>query len=83
MNFSPAVQRRALLIASLITVSAYYLRFIKEDGGLKAYPGAAQCMLRGETPLHCESGLSAYHPIVALLAVPLVAMPMWLREIFW
>ena len=83
LNFSPAVQRRALLIASLIAVSAYYLRFIKEDGGLKAYPAAAQCMLRGETPLHCESGLSAYHPIVALLAVPLVAMPMWLREIFW
>lgn len=83
MNFSPAVQRRALLIASLIAVSAYYLRFIKEDGGLKAYPAAAQCMLRGETPLHCESGLSAYHPIVALLAVPMVAMPIWLREIFW
>jgi len=83
MNFSPALQRRSLLIVSILAVSAYYLRFIKEPGGLKAYPAAAQCMLHGITPLHCGLDKSAYHPIVALLAVPLLVMPMWLREIFW
>lgn len=83
MKLSPTFQRRAPWIAAVVTIAAYYPRFIKEAGGLLFYPAAAECMLRGETPLHCKTTLFAYPPFFALLSVPLVAMPMWLREIFW
>jgi alpha-1,2-mannosyltransferase len=83
LELSSTFQRRALWVASVIAIGAYYPRFIKEAGGLLYYPAAAECMLRGETPLHCKTTLFAYPPFFALLSVPLVAMPVWLREVFW
>jgi Glycosyltransferase family 87 len=83
LELSSTFQRRALWVASVIAIGAYYPRFIKEAGGLLYFPAAAECMLRGETPLHCKTTLFAYPPFFALLSVPLVAMPVWLREVFW
>jgi hypothetical protein len=60
MKLSPTFQRRAPWIAAVVTIAAYYPRFIKEAGGLLFYPAAAECMLRGETPLHCKTTLFAY-----------------------
>jgi alpha-1,2-mannosyltransferase len=83
LELSPTFQRRAPWIAAVIAIGAYYPRFIKEAGGLLFYPAAAECMLHGETPLHCKTTLFTYPPFFALLVTPLVAMPVWLREAVW
>jgi alpha-1,2-mannosyltransferase len=82
LTFSPTNQRRALWLAAIIAVIAYYPRFHKGDG-LEVFTAAAGCMLRGVTPLHCKTVIFAYPPFFAMLAVPLTAMPMWLRDVFW
>jgi alpha-1,2-mannosyltransferase len=76
-------QRYIAWIATIIVVAAYYPRFIKDAGGLAVFPAAAECMLRGETPLHCKTVLFAHPPFFALLAIPLAAIPVWLREAVW
>lgn len=83
MTLSPTVQRRIAWIAAFIAVAAYYPRFIKDNGGVAVFSSAAECMLRGETPLHCKTVIFAYSPFSALMAVPLTLMPMWLRELVW
>jgi alpha-1,2-mannosyltransferase len=91
LELSPAFQRHAPWIVAVIAIAAYYLRFIKEAAGLLVYPAAAECMLRGETPLHCKAPLFTsppflhftYPPFFALLVTPLVAMPVRLREVIW
>lgn len=79
---SPALQRAALGVAAVIFLSIYYLRFLK-GAGLQIFTEAAHCMLRGDTPLHCKGVIFAYPPLFALLSTVLVAMPPWLREVFW
>lgn len=81
-RLSPLNQRRLLWAGAIVALAAYYPRFLK-GGGLHIFPVAAECMLRGETPLHCKSVIFAYPPFFALLFVPLTAMPPWLRELFW
>lgn len=83
MELTPTFQRRAAWIASAIAIAAYYPRFIKDPGGLLFYPAAAECILRGETPLHCKATYFAYPPFSALLVIPLVALPVWLRDAVW
>jgi hypothetical protein len=86
LELPSAYQRRACWIAAVIAIAAYYPRFIKGAGGkegLTIFPAAAECMLRGETPLHCKTVIFVYPPFFALLSVPLAAMPMWLREVVW
>ena len=79
---SPALQRRLLWLAAIVAVVAYYPRFLKGDG-LQVFVAAAECMLRGETPLHCKTVIFAYPPFFALLSIPLTVMPVWLRDVFW
>lgn len=87
MKLTPMFNRRALWIAAAVAIAAYYPRFINDAGGLQVYPAAAECLLRGETPLHCTTSAFvspfAYPPFFALLSVPLLAMPGWLQEAFW
>jgi hypothetical protein len=70
-------------IAAAIAIAAYYPRFIKGDDDTAIFSAAAECMLRGETPLHCKAVLFAYPPFFALLMIPLAALPVWLRELVW
>jgi hypothetical protein len=77
-----APQRAALWVAAVIFLSVYYLRFLK-GAGLQVFTDAAQCMLHGDTPLHCKGVIFAYPPLFALLSTVLLAMPPWLRDVFW
>jgi uncharacterized membrane protein len=79
----PKVRSRAPWIAAAIAIVAYYPRFIKDPAGMRFYPAAAECMLRGETPLHCKTTLFVYPPFFALLMTPFAIMPMWLRDGIW
>jgi alpha-1,2-mannosyltransferase len=83
MMHKDALRRFGPWVATVVAAAAYYPRFIREPGGLLFYPAAAECMLRGETPLHCKATLFAYPPFFALLMTPLATMPPWLREAVW
>jgi len=83
MTMRDALRAYGHWVAASIAVALYYPRFIKTPGGLLQYPAAAECMLRAETPLHCDTTLFTYPPFFALLMVPLVPLPEWLREAVW
>jgi len=83
MTIQDALRRYGPWVATVGVVALYYPRFIKIPGGLLYYPAAAECMLRGETPLLCKTTLFTYPPFFALLMVPLVPLPEWLREAVW
>ncbi len=82
LQLSPAAQRRVLWIVAVIALAAYYPRYLKGEG-VGVFAAAADCMLRGQTPLHCPVVIFAYPPFFALLAVPLALMPAWLGHLVW
>jgi alpha-1,2-mannosyltransferase len=83
----PFFRRWPLWAAAMVAIAAYYPFFIKREAGLSIFSAAAECMWRGETPLHCYEGLNGllfvYPPFFALLMTPLTLLPMWLREVIW
>lgn len=83
MTSRSAFRLYALCGFAAIGAAAYYPRFIKANPGVSAYVSAAECMLRGETPLHCDATLFTYPPFFALLMVPFVSLPDWLVELIW
>jgi hypothetical protein len=82
LQFSLESQRRAAWIGAAIAIAAYYPRY-RHGVGAEIFSGAADCLLRGQTPQHCGDLIYAYPPFFALLWVPLSPVPAWLREALW
>jgi hypothetical protein len=82
LQFSPVFQRRAAWIGAAIAIAAYYPRY-RHGNGTEVFVGAADCLLRGQTPQHCGDLIYAYPPFFALLWTPLAPLPAWLHEALW
>lgn len=80
MQISIVTIRRIAWIA--IAIAAYYQRYRHGDG-TRIFFNAAECLLHGETPRHCENLIYAYPPFFALLWTPFTVLPVWLREAVW
>lgn len=64
----------------LIAIGLYYFRFIKN--GLVLYPLAAECLLSGKSFVPCAPTFT-YPPAFAFFMIPLVPLPVWLRNLVW
>src|SRR5215472_3848451 len=80
------VQRRAQQFRPWLFVglaaAAYYPRFVKIPAGMETYPQAASCLWHGQMLQVCDQGFT-YPPFFALLMLPFVPMPLWLRDLVW
>src|SRR5215468_2990627 len=65
-----------------LVAAAYYPRFVKLPAGMETYPQAAACLWRGEALQACDPGFT-YPPFFALVMLPFVPMPLWLRDLVW
>jgi hypothetical protein len=72
--------KTALLL--LVIAAAYFPRFAHQPDGMTLYPLGAEALLRGQA-LEVGAVGFAYPPLVALLAIPLVPLPMWARNLLW
>ena len=61
-----------------LAAAAYYPRFVKLPAGMETYPEAAACLWHGQVLQVCDPGFT-YPPFFALVMLPFVPMPLWLR----
>lgn len=83
VNWRETLSRQAgawLLI--LVAAAAYYPRFVKLPAGMETYPQAAACLWHGQVLQVCDQGFT-YPPFFALVMLPFVPMPLWLRDLVW
>jgi hypothetical protein len=71
-----------LWLAVAIGAAFYCRHYWEEAPGLSLYIVAAQCMLDG-LPLQSCDATFTYPPIFALVMIPLVPLPMLLRNLIW
>ena len=57
-------------------------RFVKLPAGMETYPQAAACLWHGQLLQVCDPGFT-YPPFFALVMLPFVSMPLWLRDLVW
>ena len=76
-----AQQFRPWLFVGL-AATAYYPRFVKIPAGMETFPQAASCLWHGQMLQVCDQGFT-YPPFFALLMLPFVPMPLWLRDLVW
>ncbi|HYP10226.1 MAG TPA: glycosyltransferase 87 family protein, partial [Xanthobacteraceae bacterium] len=65
-----------------LAAAAYYPRFVKLPAGMETYPQAAACLWHGQVLQVCDPGFT-YPPFFALVMLPFVPMPLWLRDLVW
>ena len=65
-----------------LAAAAYYPRFVKLPAGMETYPQAAACLWHGQVLQVCDPGFT-YPPFFALVMLPFVSMPLWLRDLVW
>src|SRR6516164_620276 len=65
-----------------LVAAAYYPRFVKLPAGMETYPQAAACLWHGQVLQVCDPGFT-YPPFFALVMLPFVPMPLWLRDLVW
>jgi hypothetical protein len=75
-------QRWLSWIIGVAAIAAYFPRF-RHGGGSAIFSAAADCILHGQTPRHCDDLIYAYPPLFALLWTPFVPIPLWLRVVVW
>jgi hypothetical protein len=66
----------------IVAAAAYYPRFVKLPAGMETYPQAAACLWHGQVLQVCDPGFT-YPPVFALVMLPFVPMPLWLRDLVW
>ena len=82
MQLSLVWQRRLIWLGAALAVAAYFPRF-QRGAGSAVFSAAADCMLQGQTPRHCEGLIFTYPPLFALLWTPLAQMPAQLQAVLW
>ena len=82
MQLSLIWQRRLIWLGAALAVAAYFPRF-QRGAGSAVFSAAADCMLQGQTPRHCEGLIFTYPPLFALLWTPLAQMPAQLQAVIW
>jgi Glycosyltransferase family 87 len=75
-------RRYGAWLLMLVAAAAYYPRFVKLPAGMETYPQAAACLWRGQVLQVCDPGFT-YPPFFALVMLPFVPMPLWLRDLVW
>jgi len=65
-----------------LAAAAYYPRFVKLPAGMETYPQAAACLWHGQLLQVCDPGFT-HPPFFALVMLPFVPMPLWLRDLVW
>lgn len=66
----------------VLVVVLYYPRFIMRPDGMTLYPTAAACLLAERAMGECAP-LFTYPPVFAWLMIPMVPLPLWLRNLAW
>lgn len=66
----------------IFAAAAYYPRFVKLPAGMETFPQAAACLWHGQVLQVCDPGFT-YPPFFALVMLPFVPMPLWLRDLVW
>jgi Glycosyltransferase family 87 len=80
-DLSPQPRYGAWLLP-IVAAAAYYPRFVKLPAGMETYPQAAACLWHGQVLQVCDPGFT-YPPFFALVMLPFVPMPLWLRDLVW
>ena len=74
--------RHGAWVLLIVAAAAYYPRFVKLPAGMETYPQAAACLWHGQVLQVCDPGFT-YPPFFALVMLPFVPMPLWLRDLVW
>ena len=77
-----AWQHWLIWLGAALAIAAYFPRF-ERGAGSAVFSAAADCMLQGQTPRHCEGLVFAYPPFFALLWTPLAQMPAPWQAVIW
>jgi Glycosyltransferase family 87 len=80
-DLSPQPRYGAWLLM-IVAAAAYYPRFVKLPAGMETYPQAAACLWHGQVLQVCDPGFT-YPPFFALVMLPFLPMPLWLRDLVW
>ncbi|MCX6897987.1 MAG: glycosyltransferase 87 family protein [Verrucomicrobia bacterium] len=76
------LRRYKTVLLLVVIAAAYYPRFAHQPDGMTLYPLGAAALLHGQVLEAAAPGF-AYPPLFALMAIPFVPMPMWLRNVVW
>ena len=76
------LRRHRVLLLLILVATVYYARFVRRPDGVTLYPLGAEALINGISLERGAPGFT-YPPIVALVMIPLVPLPMWLRNLTW
>lgn len=76
------LRRNKVLLLFVAAVVLYYPRFVRHPEGMKLFPLAANCLLRGEAMNACAPAFT-YPPAFAFFMIPFAPLPMWIRNLLW